>query len=261
MNNRIVESVFWKPLTRHYRRAPSIALCRVPELEFASQLDVSGSCLDHCCGDGLFAALAWQGKKLSAGCDINHESIAQAQRRAHHLRLDVCDVSVRLPYADHSFDLVFDNSALEHVKDLRSNLAEIARVLKPKGKFAFNVLNHRYFEWWPLDKTSLEGYKQWQPFFHALSKNVWQQELEAVGLEIVTVKGYFDQRAAQELARLDYAFSAYYLKGVKSSFVRSYLALPGVFSSLLFRKLQNLVWETPPDAGAGFSILAVKRDG
>jgi SAM-dependent methyltransferase len=257
MNERIGESRFWEALWKEYRRVPSVAFCRVPELEYASQLNVSGRVLDHCCGDGRFAMLAWPGQILSAGCDLNPTAIARAGSRGQYARLDVCDVAQCLPYDEGSFDLVFDNSALEHVADLTSALAEVSRVLAPGGVFAFNVLNHRYFEWWPLDESAKTGYRNWQPFHHALTLDEWTQRLAAAGLKLASVEGYFNRQSARELARLDCEFSGVALAHRPSNLVRLYKQVPLLPEVYWKRRLASLTWKTEPDDGAGYFIRAV----
>ena len=42
--------------------------------------------------------------------------------------------AMRLPYADHSFDVVMANHVLYHLDDIDGGLAEIKRVLKPDGR-------------------------------------------------------------------------------------------------------------------------------
>jgi SAM-dependent methyltransferase len=260
MNHQVGESRFWDALWRYYPNAPSIALCRVPELEYASTLNVNGRVLDHGCGDGRFASLAWPGRKLTAGCDINPTSITLARARGIYNHLDVCDAARCLPWDSQSFDLVFDNSALEHIEDLDAALAEIARVLAIGGVFAFNVLNHRYFEWWPLSASERDAYRQWQPFFHALSLDQWRRHLARVGLEIVSVHGYLDQRASREFALLDYAFSRVSLGHRHNLWIWVYDRLPLLIRALWRSRLSSLVWETGPDAGAGYFLRAVRCD-
>lgn len=252
-------SRFWKDLWANYAAAPSIAFCRVPELEYAARLQRTGRMLDHCCGDGRFAALAWPGATIDAGCDIDAPSVQAAEQRRLYLRTDVCDVSAHLPYADGAFDLVFDNSAIEHVRDVDAALAEVARVLASGGRFAFNVLNHRYFEWWPLDEAARQGYREWQPFYHAWSLDEWRVHLERVGLKITSVEGYFDRAAAQMLALLDCEFSGHYLRKRPSRLVRWYFRFPRLAQAYWRRRLARLQWRTAPDEGAGYFIEAVKQ--
>lgn len=46
-----------------------------------------------------------------------------------------------LPYADASFSAIVCLDVLEHVRDLRATIAEIARVLAPGGVFVFDTIN------------------------------------------------------------------------------------------------------------------------
>ncbi len=257
----ISESRFWDALWKLYIKAPSIALCRIPELEYASALDIEGKdILDHCCGDGQFAKLAWEGRKLAAGCDISENAIELAAGQDIYSHLDACDASIYLPYKDASFDLVFNNSALEHISDLDNTLLEIARILVPGGALVFNVLNHRYFEWWPLNKKSMGDYRAWQPFYHALSLVEWKERLKLAGFQVVDVSGYFDRKASQELARLDYAFSGAYIANRISIVVWLTQLFPHLMKQYWLRRLSSLSWRTEPDSGAGYFIKAVLPD-
>jgi len=200
--------------------------------------------------------MGWPTATFTAGCDLNEVALKDAGRLNKHKRLDLCDAGSLLPYSNEYFDLVFDNSALEHIPDLKKSLAEIARVLKPRGVFAFNVLNHRYFEWWPMNRESMEAYREWQPFYHALSAEQWRRELSAVGLEIQDLRGYFDEEASRTLALLDYEFSGYHIKRRPSQLVSDY-------SSFIQRRkwrarMAELSWRTDPDAGAGYFITAIR---
>lgn len=257
-DDRVGASPYWAPLWRHYRRAPSIVLCRVPELEYAATLPLAGAVLDHCCGDGRFAALAWPGRMLDTGCDVDSKAIERARRRGGYRRTDVCDAAGGLPYPNGAFRWVFNNSALEHIPDVARALAEVARVLEPGGTFAFSVLNHRYFEWWPLDRESLAGYRAWQPFHHAWPLADWTRALQQAGLRVADVQGYFSRPAAQELARLDCEFSGRYLARRPSRLASWYLRLPFIFSWYWRRRLADLPWKTAADEGAGYFIQALR---
>ena len=231
-----------------------MALCRVPEIEFASTLRLDGAALDHCCGDGAFASLAWPDQTFHAGCDINAQSVEQAKRVGRHGRLDVCDAAGRLPYPDGLFDLVFDNSALEHIPDLESALAEVARVTRPGGTFAFNILNDRIYRWWPLDGESLDGYKQWQPIYHFLPLERWRELLGNAGFAVTSVQGYFPEKTARVFAELDCEFSGYFMRNRPSRLVKRYYNWHGVRQHWWRRWLEKLVWEADPEEGAGFFI-------
>ena len=254
----IVQSSFWPLLWKHYSIVPSVALCRVPELEYASSLNIKGNLLDHCCGDGFFASLAWSGKRIYAGCDISESSIRSSRKLGIYEQLNICDVSKKLPYSSGNMDLVFNNSALEHIYDLDSALLEVSRILKPGGQLAFNVLNHRYFQWWPFDEKSKQAYREWQPFYHALSIDEWTRRLSKAGLKVINLSGYFDREISQRFAKLDYLFSGYYIRGLSFRYVKMYLRFNFLFKLILKRQLEGFVWKTDPDLGAGYFIQAVK---
>ncbi len=258
MGETVGESRFWRPLWQRYSASPSVALCRVPELEYAFSLEVKGDILDHCCGDGWLASLAWPDRTLAAGCDLDEFPLREAGKRGIYARVDRCDAGKRLPYAEGSFDLTFNNSGLEHIAELDAALAEVARVTRRGGVFAFNVLNHRYFEWWPLDRASRDDYRAWQPFYHALTIAEWKTRLEAAGFALQGVHGYFCEEAARVLALLDCEFSGYLMRRRKSALVSRYRSWPGIHRFLWRRKISGLTWRTEPDAGAGYFITAVR---
>jgi SAM-dependent methyltransferase len=258
MTDLIGQSRFFRPLLRHYASTPSILLCRVPELEYASTLALGEAALDHCCGDAIFAGLGWPGEKFAAGCDLDAVSIEQARLRLRHRRLDVCDAALRLPYDDGAFECVFNNSALEHIPDLDRTLAEVARVLRPGGRFAFNVLNHRYFGWWPAEAPPAAAYREWQPFLHALDRDEWTARLRAVGLRVRELYGYFGEEAARMLAQLDGEFSGHFAGRLQSALVADYQSSWWARRRWR-RRIAELPWRTEPDAGAGYFFLCERQ--
>ena len=60
----LAQSRFFPDLVARYPRAPSIALCRVPELELLSAVTLQPPVLDHCCGDGWIAGQAFPGREI-----------------------------------------------------------------------------------------------------------------------------------------------------------------------------------------------------
>lgn len=89
------------------------------------------------CGTGSM----WRNVVLPAGChvtltDLSAGMLDTARRGTAHLGADyaVCD-AMALPWEDSSFDVVIANMMLYHVPDIDKALAEIRRVLKPKGRF------------------------------------------------------------------------------------------------------------------------------
>jgi ubiquinone/menaquinone biosynthesis C-methylase UbiE len=72
--------------------------------------------------------------------DISPGMLAALAASARDLDLEVETVRTgaeELPFADHSFDLVFGHAVLHHIPDLDRALAELRRVLRPGGLIAF----------------------------------------------------------------------------------------------------------------------------
>ncbi len=103
--------------------------------------------LDLACGSG-HQSLAWAERGFRVhGLDFDHDLLVagwERVRRAAGARLGVCWTNAdatRLPYREGSFDLVFNNSLLEHVPTWQEVLAETARVLRPGGVFVMYTTN------------------------------------------------------------------------------------------------------------------------
>jgi SAM-dependent methyltransferase len=102
------------------------------------------SILDVGCGLGGSARyLASEHGCVVTGLDVTQEYVTVAQALARMVGLDG-RVSVRqgsalaLPFGDASFDAVWTEHAQMNVADKRTFYAEIARVLRPGGRVAFN---------------------------------------------------------------------------------------------------------------------------
>jgi len=100
--------------------------------------------LDVACGAGLLAPhlngslSGWR----HVGIDLSELSLRQA--RAHGVAPVRAD-AVRLPFADDSLHCVVAGEVLEHLPDLPSATAELARVLAPGGVLVIDTLNDTRF--------------------------------------------------------------------------------------------------------------------
>lgn len=91
--------------------------------------------LDLCCGQGnVSAALAAAGAE-PVGVDFSPAMLAIARDRVPGVEFIEGDAQ-DLPFPDRDFDAVVCNFGLVHVPDQARALAEVARVLKPGGRFA-----------------------------------------------------------------------------------------------------------------------------
>lgn len=101
--------------------------------------------LDICCGTGLYSVLpALRGGEVTA-TDIAPANLEVVQRRAARANVAIHTLvadAERLPFADHSFDVVTIANSLSYV-DLDIFLSEVERLLRPGGYFVFvDSYNH-----------------------------------------------------------------------------------------------------------------------
>lgn len=120
-----------------YRRAAH-GLPRYPIPHFPLPSGNGELLLDIGCNWGRWSIAAARAGYRVIGIDPSFEAIVAAQRIAKQLGLDI-DYAVadgrRLPFARGSLDVVFSYGVLQHFSkdDVRTSIAEIARVLKPGG--------------------------------------------------------------------------------------------------------------------------------
>lgn len=95
--------------------------------------------LDVACGSGgISAFLAAELGAAVVGIDIDRHAIAAANERgAEGCSFQVADANERLPFADGSFDVVFSNDSVHHLRDRFTILRDWARVLQPGGQLLF----------------------------------------------------------------------------------------------------------------------------
>jgi 2-polyprenyl-3-methyl-5-hydroxy-6-metoxy-1,4-benzoquinol methylase len=112
--------------------------------------DLGGACLlEIGCGRGGFSCwLARQTVKPReiVAADFSETAVAKgAGYAADHglsgIRWEVADIQA-LPFPDCSFDTVVSLETVEHVPDPRGAVAELARVLKPKGRLLLTTPNY-----------------------------------------------------------------------------------------------------------------------
>lgn len=256
---KLRDSRFFDMLIDRYPRAPSIAMCRVPELELLSAIRLEGPVLDHCCGDGWVSATAFPGRTIDHGVDIEPKQVAAARARGNYGAVHECDAGRALPFPDASFGTVFNNSGIEHIPDIGTAVREIGRVLRPGGRYYQCVLNSRYFDWWTRGADAERSYREFQPFFHALDEEAWTGLLRGAGFGEVRFTDYFPRRETELLGEIDYDWSSLYMRRRYPVRVLAEHAMPkSVVSSLWRRRLAELEWTAPEAGGGGFLIEAVR---
>lgn len=89
-------------------------------------------------------------------CDISREMLALARERTDHLVLVQGDAR-SLPFPDEAFDTVIALDLLVHLREWATGLAELARVVRPRGQLIFDTTNAS--PWWVLRYPSYAGFR------------------------------------------------------------------------------------------------------
>lgn len=102
----------------------------------AASVGAGVTILDVACGPGVVAGLAAQRGAITAGIDFSPQMIGLANAAHPALDFRVADAE-HLPFADASFNAAIANFGLHHFEQPERALAEICRVLRPRGRFAY----------------------------------------------------------------------------------------------------------------------------
>lgn len=111
------------------------------------QLKVSDDLLHIGCGNGKFLRSVHHKVKTVAGLDRSTSRIRQACLRCRQLndhagvRLRAGSVR-RMPWADHSYSLIFSDAVLETSFNPEEHLQECLRLLRPGGRLLVRVQHH-----------------------------------------------------------------------------------------------------------------------
>jgi SAM-dependent methyltransferase len=190
---------------------PATALWRVYEIEaLCEHAALSGRTLDLGCGDGsLTQTVVNQGRFAVdlVGVEPDPADAADARRKGLHSRVH-CVLGDAIPERDASFDSAFSNSVLEHIPDLAPVLREVARVLRPGGRFVFTVPSDTFHDclrgrgpaawlarvrreaWRENLDRRIQHYRYWTP-------GEWRDALAAAGLRLDRAERYFPAAAVR----------------------------------------------------------------
>ncbi len=125
---------------RRWLYRPWIPFLKTVEAGALSRYALKGPVLDLACGDGVFAASAYN-MKLDVGVDLHMESLRSAVGKYGLLtRAD----ATAMPFGDGFFATVLSVCALEHIPDIEGALKEVGRVLRPGGELIFSVPSVRF---------------------------------------------------------------------------------------------------------------------
>jgi 2-polyprenyl-6-hydroxyphenyl methylase/3-demethylubiquinone-9 3-methyltransferase len=116
-------------------------------------LNENTTVLDVGCGAGFLSNQLGLLKLKVTGVDLSEDSLKVAARHdstkcVHYQTAD----AYKLPFADHSFDVLTAMDFLEHVEDPAKVIQEFSRVLKPNGLFIFHTFNRNILAYFVIIK-------------------------------------------------------------------------------------------------------------
>jgi SAM-dependent methyltransferase len=128
--------------------ARSWGVWRIPETAVRALGDVGGRVvLELGCGAAQWSiALAEDGAR-AVGIDVSFEQLGHARGAAEVVAL-VQGSAEELPFADASFDVVFCDHGAVGFTDPERTVPEVARILRPGGRFAFVIASPFLFMCW-----------------------------------------------------------------------------------------------------------------
>lgn len=184
-------------------------ILRAIEAREYQNIELQEPIFDLGCGDGHFVSTAFQ-KPIDVGLDPWKNPIKEAAKRGSY-RLAIYGDGHYLPFAAQSFPSAMSNSVLEHIPELEPVLLEVARILKPDGRFVFCVPNHRFLRNMSVsnffDRIHLKFLgNAYRSFFNRISRHyhcddaeTWQNRLARCGFTVEKQWDYFSPAATKVL--------------------------------------------------------------
>ena len=144
MENAVNAREIYKHLVRTAPYQPATNYWRAVELDAVLRYGMpEGRGLDLGCGDGKLTQVLTEGLPIGirrswVGVDPDPEETGLASQINVYEAVHTCGGD-SIPEEDASFDYAFSNSVLEHIPDIDSVIAEVARVVRRGGHFVFTV--------------------------------------------------------------------------------------------------------------------------
>ncbi|MDQ7029294.1 MAG: glycosyltransferase [Ardenticatenia bacterium] len=258
-------------LRDHLREVPAFrALIRGIECRlFEAAGPLEPPVLDLGCGDGHFAATAFQ-EPLLVGLDLQEALVREARERGAY-RYPLVASATHLPVADDTFGTVIANCVVEHIPDIEAVLSEVARVLRPGGRFLFGVPSHRFADML-LGSTLLRrlgvkrlahAYGEWfnrhSLHFHTDHPDVWFQRLSRHGF---VVDGWEYYMTPEGLRAFDLAHYVGVPRLISRKLTGKWVAFPNPLATWLFDRWLRPFYEHPtPDGEGPFIFFRARKRG
>lgn len=159
-------------------------------------------------GDGHLSSLVFEGQKhrLAIGSDLIYETILSSKKYNYVDKLAVFDAE-EIPLPDNCFNTVIMNNLMHHLPSRKKVLDEVARILKPGGKFIFTdnlygwvgyTFDSRLLRFFRLDfiARKLEAFKM-HLFAQKLltSSKYWDEAVKESQMEVLVNRDFVSRKA------------------------------------------------------------------
>ena len=251
-------------LRAHLREMPlHRVIMRSIEARILSAVDYPRPILDVGCGDGHFASVVFP-EGVDVGLDPGMDEAVESTRRGAY-RVVVRADSTAMPFANASFGSVVSNCVFEHIPDIEKTVSEIARVLRPGGRFATTVVGehfdalltdarawkrlglsaaHRAYLAW-FNRKSI--HYRWDP------PDVWRRRFERVGFRVESWRYYLSPEAARAFHRAHYVSLPHL---VARRVTGKWVPVPALFDNAFWvRRYLRYVDEPPPSRGSCIAFV------
>ena len=129
--------------------------------------------LDVGCGTGWLLKAASEEGLQTCGIDLSAAAVQLSRKNSPASIVEVAGVT-KIPFPDHTFDLISCIGVLEHFTELEKSIAELKRVARRGAHFCIMVPNSRTLYWkiWQVfskehreSNENALSLKQWQELF------------------------------------------------------------------------------------------------
>lgn len=176
--------------------SPSDALLRASEVFIWKNLKFSHPVLDIGCGDGRMSVRLFNpAQKIDMGIDLNPSGLDQAKKTGIYKQVLRADAT-KLPFKPASFQTVISHSTFEHIPKDTQAISEVARVLKPGGRFYLTVPTPR------LRPFLSDQINTRVAHFHYRSAEDWEKIFSKHGLTLVSNQNYFPPKSVKTWVKL-----------------------------------------------------------
>lgn len=250
-------------LRAHLREMPfHRVIMRSIEARILGEVDYPRPLLDVGCGDGHFASVVFP-EGVDVGIDPGMEEAVESRDRGAYRM--VVRTSSTMPFADRSFGSVVSNCVFEHIPDIETTVSEIARVLKPGGRFACTVVG-QYFNELLTDERAwsrlglARAHRAYLDWFNRKSvhyrwdpPDVWIRRFERAGFRVESWRYYLSPRAARAFHRAHYVSLPHL---VARKLTGRWVPFPALFDRPFWiRRYLRYVDEPAPERGSCIAFV------